>query len=531
MRRLTRAFPVVVGTIVLLALVDLGLGAGWGLLTRSPGPAPGDRLNVSGSTRTRPDPRADLPAMADAPWAGEYFRELQLTQLAYAPFTQLRPLPFHGRHINVDGWERRTYATPGSRQDEAPVVWAFGGSAMWGIGQRDHHTIASHLVRMGEAAGMPIVARNFGQRGWVHFQEMLLFEQLLAVEEPPDIAIFYDGVNDLAAEPNSIDGAPATLMPPGSVRLGPEVAEDARAEPSHPARAAWDGYLRTSAVARIARALGDASFRPASAAEAVPVMNAAGRASASRHDGPDVRDAVELYERGRALTSFLAGGHGVEARFFWQPFQRYGSGADASPFLTPPTVDLSDALDGHLDVYLDAAHTNERGAALVAARIWSEIESDVRQWYADRGMPVTPRRTTSRAPEPFRATPRDPEQLIRSARRAVEKAEEDHCRSEAAGGALSSVTTTTPGQAVEMGDLVVRYVGVIVEAGRSAAPEAASVMESFLPQLPATVASSTFDPGRSFVLQLSELVEPRVLDAAIELESAVKVACATAGGG
>ncbi|MEZ5320885.1 MAG: hypothetical protein R2698_02170 [Microthrixaceae bacterium] len=158
--RLTRLVGVVSVLLVLDLLVGLGVERVWPakpVVVR-------DAVNLTGSTKTVHDPRQDLPAMANAPWRAELFREMQLTPGGYWPFTEYRPA-FHGKWVNLTGWERRTYRPAGLDVSRAPVVWMFGGSTTWGEAQRDGYTIASYLGRLAEKAGTPIVVRNFGQRG------------------------------------------------------------------------------------------------------------------------------------------------------------------------------------------------------------------------------------------------------------------------------------------------------------------------------------------------------------------------------
>ncbi len=125
-RRWGTAF-VVLGSVVALLLVDLAVGS----VLRSWWPPQEatvvvDSVNFSGSLETVRDPRVDLPAMADSPWAEAYFRELQQMPSSYWPFTESRPQAFDGEYINVEGWARASYVSPDAGED-APVVWMFGG--------------------------------------------------------------------------------------------------------------------------------------------------------------------------------------------------------------------------------------------------------------------------------------------------------------------------------------------------------------------------------------------------------------------
>ncbi len=99
-----------------------------------------------------------------------------------------------GRYVNVVDGHRATYEV----DDPDLTVWLFGGSTAYGLGQRDEHTIASNLVREAEADGHRIEVVNFGVSGYANVQEAQVFEDRLAAGERPDVAVFLDGVNDLA---------------------------------------------------------------------------------------------------------------------------------------------------------------------------------------------------------------------------------------------------------------------------------------------------------------------------------------------
>jgi hypothetical protein len=371
---------VALGVVVALVLADVVVGSLWRAWSPPDEPAVvRSALNVTGSRETVRDPRVDVAAMAGSPWAEGYFRELQLTPFSYWPFTESRPLSFRGEFITVDGWERRSYRAAGVGGD-APVVWLLGGSTAWGEGQRDEHTIASELVRLSEAAGGPVVVRNFGQRGWTHFQEMVLFEQLLASEEAPDVVVFYDGANEVNAQSLSVKGVPTHVQVDAYAELIsggiPEELTLVDAPPS-PVALVRDAYLDRSAIRRTVgwlRSLVDPAAGAAEPGEDEPARGPDGQLSYEARTPEDARRAVEVYERGRDLSRFLAEEAGVEPLFLWQPGIVDRAEEEALAQLSAPTIDLSDALVGHEGVYIDGGHTNEEGARIVATRIWALLE-------------------------------------------------------------------------------------------------------------------------------------------------------------
>jgi hypothetical protein len=413
-----------VGCVILLLAANYGLGWAYDELKPLPegaasstdiGATQTDALPGSdGATTTVPpapmssvkyDPRAELPAMAAYPWRERYFQDLQRGPSMYWPYTQYRPLPFTSPYINVDGWSRRTYRTSGSAKGR-PEVWMFGGSTAWGEGQRDEYTIASYLARFAEEAGTPIEIRNYGQRGWTHFQDMVLYEQLLALEGTPDLAVFYDGVNELntqslvpEAVPTHYDVLRETEKADGktfATRFGetPKLGtliDDLRI-----------AYSEHSLIHKIARYASE----PAGASpheQAAPAVGqhrkatrGTGEAQQDQADDDVVRgseftlteqdgtDAGQVYMRAQKLTHALSDQYDVPTLFYWQPFIRLNApDAAARAQIKPPTIDISELLLDHQDVYIDGAHTNEEGARIVADRLWEDLGPEVETWYEE----------------------------------------------------------------------------------------------------------------------------------------------------
>ena len=343
------------------------------------------------------DPRNDVPAMAPYPWREQYFDDLQRTPGTYWPFTEFRPLSFNSRYVNIDDWTRRSYQAPDAA-DGAPVVWFFGGSTTFGEGQRDDYTIPSWVARLAEEAGTPIRVLNYGQRGWTHFQEMLLYEQQLASQETPAISVFYDGANELTSQSLMTEAVPTHVLSLAyaSELSGLRVATRVQAagQPSTQELLAdlRDEYDDHSMAHKVAHWLGLTSD-PAAADDAdrdpdrgfnTDQESVDGRVSNYRISVQDAKDAIDVYERGRAFTLELSRTYGVEPLLFWQPRAFDGPPEQwAIDHLTAPTIDIHDALDGHRDTYIDGGHTNEEGARLVAEAIWDHLAVPVERWYED----------------------------------------------------------------------------------------------------------------------------------------------------
>lgn len=144
-------------------------------------------------------------------FAGYLDEERQSEAMRWKPFVYYRRAPYTGRYIHVDTLGHRYTSQkqlengPGARK-----VWLFGGSTMWGTLQRDSATIPAATAKALRAHGVENVAvTNFGEAGYVMTQEVL--ELLLQLRDGarPDIVIFYDGLNDVAAAvQNHVAGLP-----------------------------------------------------------------------------------------------------------------------------------------------------------------------------------------------------------------------------------------------------------------------------------------------------------------------------------
>jgi len=373
--RLLRGALVALGWVVLVAAADLAAGALVGLVVDPRG----DELvvgsaaavqTVTAEEQVQVDVRSATPAMRDLPWAEDYWEEYFRVDYAYDPFLVGRAERAEGRYINVDRGVRRSYEPAAT--DTAPVVWFFGGSTMWGEGQRDEHTIPSEVTRLAEAAGAPITAVNFGSPGYTSWEAMLRFEQELAHRPAPDLAVFYDGTNDLRyqniqleaerGDPAPEHPAPHHVLSSGSPTPVPDEVEVEVRQPA----SGWERWERTSLVGRWL-------FAPAGAATDDPgplVDEAEAQALQDR--------VIEVYGRAARLVRGLALDHDVPVVQTWQPIS---SGPvpglyEGIPGRLPGVVDLSGSLEQVEDdaVYIDGGHTNELGARLVAEAMWPAVE-------------------------------------------------------------------------------------------------------------------------------------------------------------
>ncbi|MEZ5320889.1 MAG: hypothetical protein R2698_02190 [Microthrixaceae bacterium] len=366
-RRFSRLF----GAVGILAVINLLVGFGIAHLCTTIPSEVADVINITGAPPNAPrDPRQDLPAMADAPWRAELFHEMQVTPGQYWPFTTFKPHPYRSRYLNILGWDRRTYEPARLDRARTPIVWMFGGSTTWGEAQRDDYTIASELSKVAERAGTPMVIRNFGQRGWSHFQELILFEQLTAHGQRPDIAVFYDGANEIRAQQSLAKGVPSTVQADQiALAIDGKVTGVPDVKPPNAAVAAWRRYSRYSALHMVARWLRrvfvpDAGAAPATRSQQVVYP---------QPTDEDVDRAADVYKRGRSMTAALAKARGIRAMFYLQPKHLSPPDRRLVSEIGPPSIDISDTLEDHDDVFIDGTHHNEKGARIVAQRLWDTL--------------------------------------------------------------------------------------------------------------------------------------------------------------
>lgn len=120
--------------------------------------------------------------------------------LSYAPFTVFKERSRKGKYVNVDEHGFRWTKDQGPWPPEPSYlnVFLFGGSTTFGYGLPDDQTIASYLQgHLNESVpSFEFKVYNFGQGFYFSSQERALFEKLLLSGAVPDLAIFFDGVNE-----------------------------------------------------------------------------------------------------------------------------------------------------------------------------------------------------------------------------------------------------------------------------------------------------------------------------------------------
>lgn len=361
------------GVVAALVIADLAAGA----VMSAVGMAPDDRGEIRHDVERAVRTTMASPAISSEPWANEYGDALidyQLSGETYVPFLVHDPRAFHSRYLSTTDAERVSYQ-PRAAAGVEPLRIAFlGGSVMFGVGQRDEHTIPSEVARLAEAQGITVEVHNYGLPGWVSWQELQYLERLLAAGERYDLIVFYDGFNEFLVQSTGYSVDPTHL---GAATMGRFAIDHHRDHETDQGvvdglREVGSAYARFSAVGRIID-----RFR---SGDPVGEGELTSAASPEQQAGA----ALDVYGRAIHLVDDLAADHHTEVRFFWQP-TKAGWDPAVTDRLPDGVTDVSHALDGRQnDLYIDEVHTNEEGARLMAVALWDELAPQLERQAARR---------------------------------------------------------------------------------------------------------------------------------------------------
>jgi lysophospholipase L1-like esterase len=335
----------------------------------------------------RPLPERGGPAYAAAPWADIFWTE-QRRALAYDyhPYGLWRSRPFHGETINVDAeGRRRTHHV--RCEPDAPAVWVFGGSTVWGYGSPDWLTVPSRLAERYAATGRPACVVNYGEDSWRAAQGVVkLLVELRRGVRPPDVVVFLNGCNDVFT-PTLLTGRVDTDWDFASSKRWLE-------ELSH-LKGGTLFYLDITNTMTLARRLALRLRGPSVTAPGDDVERL----------GREVRDE---YVANLTLTQALGQRYGFVTAFLWQPlsviggkrltgheeaatrrqlglgYDRARAAAAATARLLrevrrPGLYDTTDVFDGFTgEAYIDACHLTPEGNRRVAERLHALLAESAR---------------------------------------------------------------------------------------------------------------------------------------------------------
>lgn len=373
----------VAAVLVALALLG-GVAQDRGLLGDDGASSPeGPARPTSGSTVTQPgepDPEAvvvpttdqlvlldmarrvklsALPAFADVPFIDDLQAEqldLRTNNLVESDIGGRAVTDFEGRYTNVSDGERRTYAPPPCEGCPTATAWFIGGSAGFGFGQRDEHTVASELVRQAAADGVSLTVRNLSVPGLTIYEEAEKVQARLADgDAPPDLVVFYDGYNDVSGTlmASMVDG----IDPETPSRLDFDQYTEVvgrNLDPNDVSTPTEMGELVATKYGRVqreaSRTLGDRGIA------SVYAFQPDALASAWQYDA-----ASPVWKLPEVLRSFTDEASDV-----------------AATTLEPEVLNLRHSLDDpDHPMFFDFSHTNERGARVVAERLWPQVRREL----------------------------------------------------------------------------------------------------------------------------------------------------------
>lgn len=301
---------------------------------------------------------SDLPAYEGVEFADDLHAEQQrlASALAVDEVTGTTTGDFAGAFTNVvdgvrDSLDADCAGCP------AATLWLTGGSAAFGLGQRDEHTIASELVRLAGEDGIALEVQNLAVPGWTLSSERAAVAQRLAAGEPPDGIVSYTGFNDVAA--NVVEAIVGEPDPDEPAVLDPEVIARFAAEGGTLDDAGGLIAVRDLAVGRAQRELG--GLRAAASAAGVGFTTAFFQ--------PDALASQAQFEPVREVYRGLPPGSEDDLDAALEA---------VSSAMAPEVVDLRHLYDGEASVFVDWSHTNEVGAQLAAAAIYERIRAEVR---------------------------------------------------------------------------------------------------------------------------------------------------------
>ncbi len=356
---------------IVIAVLAVAMVAGGALGAQRERRTP-DRRAYSLSEPTGVAADAGIPAaFADAPWYPKYRSDLEYAGTWLGGAQVIDNIEFadgHSRYLNVEDGYRVTW-TPPACSCRRLTVWVYGASTIFGLGQRDGHTIPSELARAAWADGYALDVANRGIPGEEHWQEVNRLRWDLTRLPKPDLVVFYDGASEIV----------------GASWLEQHHLGDV----AYPIEPLTEGFLDSDAVVDAMR------LAKTGGAEQPPVPDGFWVPTTVPH--PDRTPAqvgqlaVTRYERARVMSTDLADIHDLDVHWYWQPTrfsrppvagepttaddERSRQVSEAARAALPAgVVDLGDALDGSdAPIFSDDVHHNELGARLIAAAMYRDL--------------------------------------------------------------------------------------------------------------------------------------------------------------
>lgn len=183
--RLTSVSRFVLGQVAGVAIVLLALVFVTSLIS--------DVVDIAKWAFRRPDSRALLPAYTDHERARQILSDAAQARTKYFPYIIYRRRPLDTPTLHIDERGLRVHSAGRDDGPGATTVGFFGGSTIWGTGVADDDTIPALFDQ--RTRGFAVT--NYGETGYTSRQSLALLINLLNQGEGPEVAVFYDGFNDV----------------------------------------------------------------------------------------------------------------------------------------------------------------------------------------------------------------------------------------------------------------------------------------------------------------------------------------------
>jgi lysophospholipase L1-like esterase len=283
------------------------------------------------------------------------------------PWTGLTMRNFRGKYLNIDNNGHRLTSAPDATYAEKPplVIWAFGGSTLFGWGLADDYTLPSQLQLelQSRISSHQVRVLNFGVPLYASSQELALFIAYLRTMKQPDIALFLDGVNDVWYIMYQNDQTP--LIKPLAGAWETEIETFTKPNPS------WISLNSSFPLNRLMWQLG-VNLNPPNGTSDEHAFNSTGVAT----EDEQLDYAAYSYRYNQQLVSIIGDEFGIATYFFFQPWK--------DPYYpqflqkitennaTPHVFDLTDAFANvgtAKSVLVDDFHYSDYGTRILAQKI------------------------------------------------------------------------------------------------------------------------------------------------------------------
>ncbi|GIW41807.1 MAG: hypothetical protein KatS3mg076_2384 [Candidatus Binatia bacterium] len=331
------------------------------------------------------DNRWKLPVYeGNREYARVVFEEFRSTTVSYRPFVGWRRDPFEGVTLRIDTQGRRRTVDPDPSRPKVGSVYFFGGSAMWGTGSDDAHTIPSLFARLEPRYAV----ENYAETAWNSRQGLDQLVTLYALGHRPDVVVFYDGANDVYHQCTRL-----TDVVPGHARV------------NYLREAAKHG--RSVGLLRALRALFLEHLIALSAEIQKLEFFRKARGECSTFDCPCDEKKTDLIAQNLLanwqMAKILVEAHGGRflpvlqpVAFEGRPYTKHLGSRLEKPFGIRPTfrlvyekirerlashpirssvLDLTGTFDGDRPFYIDFCHVSPEGNAIVARKIFEHLHA------------------------------------------------------------------------------------------------------------------------------------------------------------